>query len=517
MRRILKTLLVIVIQSLSQNYCIGSVIVEGIIKDSNEEYVMLAYTPRMRGNLNYDGFRSIGTSIDKDGSFRLESSRVTDGGNYRLFFPEYMVPLVLFDDDSIHLEIYLAESSGQKSYFATGQGAGKINILDLEQFQYDYFDLDVARTLEEHGLYLDSIISFQLNLLEEIYLGRTKGPLVSTTKNQDQIRKIVQSSPVTDKEYRFLVNIVNFQRYSLMSYYIAQQAQITKADSMVIDLGSLTFRDFNQNYYHQVSDINDFRLYNSLESILQVEYLKEMQSDDELRITFTNWRKHFSNKKYQDWCANFLKNSFSPDIYNKYYSEYASGLLTWGFKDDAVMNYILRLDFNEENKYTNRIEGFRHLLKDGLNDEEYELNRDSKNLDPVKFANLLGTSENSTLLVVFWSAQAAGASIIDELPSLTEFEKKYKDKIRMIYICVDKQDNKNLWAARIIDESWRGEHYFMPIEANSTTLQGIAEKDISSLCSGGANCILFRNDEVIVKDFRGPFYLDDDTLRDLKK
>lgn len=514
MRRILKTLMVIALLSLFQNPCIASVIVEGIIENSNEEYVMLAYTPRMRGNLNHDGFRSIGSSIDKDGSFRLECSGVADGGNYRLFFPDYMVPLVLFDNDSIHLEINLTESGEQKSYFATGQGAGKINVLDLDQFQYDYFDLEVERTLEEHGLYLDSIIGFQLKLLEKIYLGQTKDPIVSSTKNQNKIEKIVQSSPLSDKEYRFLMNIVNFQRYSLMSFYIAQQAQ-TKTDSHVIDLGRPIFKDFNQNHYNQASNINDFRLYNSLESILQVEYLKEMQFDNESRITFGNWNKHFSDKKYQDWCANFIRNSFSTDIYNKYYSEYASGLLTWGFKDDAVKDYLIRLDFDDENKYTKRIKGFRHLLKEGLDDEEFKLNRDSKNLDSKKFTNLVGTSENSLLHVVFWSAQAAGASIIDELPSLTDFENKYKDKIRTVYICIDKQDNKNLWAARIIDESWKAEHYFMPIETNKTTLQGIADKDISSLCSGGVNCILFRNYEVILKDLRGPFYMDNDTLREL--
>ena len=51
----------------------NGVIVEGAIKDLQEEYVMLAYTPRMRGNLNFDGFKSIGARVNAQGKFKLES------------------------------------------------------------------------------------------------------------------------------------------------------------------------------------------------------------------------------------------------------------------------------------------------------------------------------------------------------------------------------------------------------------------------------------------------------------
>ncbi len=56
------------------------------------------------------------------------------------------------------------------------------------------------------------------------------------------------------------------------------------------------------------------------------------------------------------------------------------------------------------------------------------------------------------------------------MPAIINLEENIKEKFEVINICIDQEVNKNLWAARIIDNSWKGNHYFLPIEGNDSTL-----------------------------------------------
>ncbi|MDN5214728.1 hypothetical protein QQ020_21800 [Fulvivirgaceae bacterium BMA12] len=481
-------------------FCQRGIIVEGKMKDSEEAYTILAYSPRMRGNLNFDGFKSVGAQINDEGKFRLEAKNITHAANYRLFFPKHMIPLLLFDGDSIYLEIYHTDI---KQTFATGRGAGKINVLNLPQLQYEYFDLEQERNLNDFVHYTDSIIAYQHSLLAAVYARQLNDSLISGAPNKNHIKKIINNTPISPEAYELLCNLVEFQRYSLISSFLTKKSAQGHSDSVSIDFNSASFRHFNVEAYRQLKNIDDWRLHNSLESILQIEYLKEKQSQESQTPTYGNWRNMFSSNDYMNWRSEFLRIHFDREIFNKYYAEYVTGFMTWGMDYASLLNHI---NLHENNKYVNRIQEFIQLLNHGLNNEAYGLNQTAKYLDKKKFENLLSSYKQSPLLIVFWSAQAAGASIIDELPSLKAFEANTKDEITLVYICVDKQANKNLWAARVIDESWKAKHYFLPIEENETTLDKITDKDISTLCSGGSTYIFIDNNGAYSKEVKGPFY-----------
>lgn len=487
------------------------IVVEGTIMDAKEEYALLAYTPRMRGNLNFDGFKSIGAPVNEAGIFRLESKHITHGANYRLFFPKHYVGLILFEGDRIHLDIHLNDP---KLTFATGRGAGKINVLSLPQFQYDYFDLETERTLTEYVDYTSGVIEDRLRLLQAIYSQELKNSHIISASNKDRIQKIITHSPLSQEEFKFLSTRVTFEQYSLISNFMAKKSGQDQSDTLSLDLNSISFRHVNKKAYSSLEHINDWSLYNALENVLQIEYLRNQQTEEGLAITYGNWRDKLRSDAYPQWCSGYLKQNFKQEVFNKYYAEYATGLMTWGMDYGSWLNYLM---LNEDSKYVNRAQNFVQLLDHGLKNDVYRLDQQARNLDEKKFKRLLNSYKNSPLFIVFWSAQAAGASLIDELPSLKAFEKNFQDKIEVVYICVDKKENKNLWAARIIDESWQANHYFLPTEENKTTLNRITDSDISSLCSGGASYSFIDKDGEIKKEIGGPFYLGEKAKEELYK
>ena len=458
--------------------CQKGVIIEGVVKNSEEEYVTLIHQSRMRGNLNFDTFRSIGTYLDKEGHFLLKGKNITDAARYGLEFPEHFISLNLFDGDSLYMDIDFEDINNA---FAMGKGAGKINVLNLAQFQYEYFDLEKDRNFSEYGLYIDSVISERLNILEAIFLKQIDNSLVTKDSN---IRGIIERTPLNSDEYKFLRKLIKFQRYGLVTNYLSKRNAETQFDFKLIPFTSKNFKYFDEKEYAQLDNLNDWSFSNNLESILQIEYLKEKQIKDGLKITFSNWRELLRNQEYGKWIPSFLKDNFKKSIYTQYYGEAVTGLMTWGMDYKPSLN---KLNMDERNKYIRRIKTYEELLTKGLSNEEYRLNQEHKYLNEERFQNLLKSYKNTPLLIVFWSAQAAGADLINKLPAMREFENNNKKKIDVIYICIDKEENKNMWAARVIDESWKAKHYFMPIEGNSTTLKECSNKNITTLCSGGAS------------------------------
>ena len=479
----------------------NGVVIEGTIQDSNEEYALLAYSPLLRGNLNFDGFKSIGSPVDETGKFKLASEHITHGADYRLFFPQHYVPLNLFEGDRIHLDVYLKDP---ERTFATGKGAGKINVLNLSQFQYEFVDLAPDRSLEALAQYINERIEHRLTLLEAIYHKDHENSLVFDAPNAKYIQKIITNTPISPAEYEYLHTLVQFERYSLLTNFLARKNAEDQTDSSPIDFSSAVFKFFNPKAYRQLDHINDRRLNSAVESILPVEYLRHQQRQEGLVITYGNWRSMLATDGYGPWCSEFLKRNFNSEVFNRYYAGEATWSMTYGINCETSLSY---LNLEEDNKYVNRVQAYRQLLKKGLENKTYGLAQKAKTLDEQKFNKLLSQYKNTPLLIVFWSAKAAGASLLDELPSLTAFEKDNKGKTEVVYICVDHLAHKNMWAARVIDESWQAEHYFLPIEENETTLQSLTDKDISNLCSGGATYTFIDKEGEIQKGIPAPFYL----------
>ena len=488
------------------------VIIKGNVIGADEDYVILAYLPRMRGNLNFDKFKSIGSEINEKGGFEVRQDSITPGANYRLFFPNNYVSLNLFDGDSLHIDINLEKST---QFFCSGKGAGKINILNLKQFQYAFLDLDRERNFSQFKNYVDSITQYRLELLEQIRLRKTNSPILSKAANSDLIKKIINESPINYEEYTFVKNIIHFDKYSLLTRFLMKEGSKTEYEKIPLNLKEDFYEDFDLENYKIFSNINDWRAYNSFENILQIEYLKYHEREVKIpEITHGNFLNLINTKEFRDWSAQFVKSNFSNEIFYKYYGDYSTGLMTWGIQNEDWFKYLKN---SEPNKYLNRVLRFQDLINNGLSRKDYDLGNEFKNLDKSKFEKLIEKNKDLPIYIVFWSAQAAGASVIDELPSIKHFEKKMEGKVNVLYICVDKKKNKELWAARVIDEEWRGSHYFMSIEGNESTLNDFSAKNISSLCSGGASYSFINKSGKIFKDSQGPFYMNKIDFENLTK
>lgn len=500
-------ILLLTINCFSQN----KTIVEGVVAGAAEEFVSLTYSPRLRGNLNFDDFKNIGCYLNKEGGFKMEAENIMESGNYSLDFPNQSISFNLFEGDSIHYEVSLANLD---QAFATGKGAGKINLLNLAQYRSDYVDLAKRRNLYEFVDYVDSLIVYKLNLLEDIYFHRVKSELISQATNKVQILKVIRHSPLSLNEYEFLNQLIEFQFYNLLGYFLSTKRKEVPVDTARVDLNTIAFKHFREKDYRELDNLNDWTLANSLDVIIEIEYLRSKQQKDGIKVNYSNWKSWLYTPDYRIWISNFLNDNFITEISNKYYSDYALWFMTLGDKYEEILESI---DFSVENKYTKRLKGYEKLLKTGLKINEYGLSESKRTLDTIKFQQLINDYKDSSVLMVFWSARYAGASIIGNLPGLKTFEDDYNGLVDVIYVCIDKKDHQNLWAARIIDESWNGKHYFLPIEGNDRTLDQFNVEDIDSFCSGGVKFVFINRNGEITNEIEAPYNLNRGELEDVYK
>ena len=453
--------------------------------------------------MNFDGFKNIGSYIDSKGNFNLSSDKITDGANYTLEFENTGIPLILFDGDNIELSFDIKNLDN--SLTATGKGAGKINVLRLKQFDFDNFDLEKYSDIDEFTNHIDNVISEQISLLNSIYFKKQNDIKISQADNKIEIQNIITDSPVTEKEYNFLLNRIKFQSYFLQTIFLSKLSGLESLDSIEINFENKAFKHFKKQEYQKLDNINDWHLAHSLESILQIEYLRKLEEEENIEITNGNWQSFFSNSDYEKWVNSFLKDNFNDDIYNKYYADLSAWYMTLGYDYEI---FYKKLDFdNQNNKYAKVLNEFKNLLDDGLRHKDYGLNENILTLNKSKFESLLEDYRGKPLVIVFWSAQYAGASIVNQLPLIKDFEKANKEEISIVNICIDKKENKKVWAARIIDNSWKAKHYFLPIEGNDSMLNKFSSKKISAFCDGGATYTFINEKGIINNAIEFPFHL----------
>lgn len=472
------------------------IVIHGNVKNSDSEYIVLSYEPRYRGILNYDGFKSLGTFLDEKGSFTLSSEKITEAANYSIFINSRYLSLVLFKGDNINLELDFADLNNP--LFATGKGAGKINVLNLDQFDFVPFNLEW--TFDRYNIHTDSIISSRLNLLDAIYSKNNISEVIVNAKNKDKIERVINESPLSIDEYEFLKKQTFLKKYEIVDF-MNQLSNNKLLDSTSIDFNSSVFNFFNEEQYSEWENINDWHLADALDKILYVEFLKSKHKEDRSLI-YKDRNSISDSPLYKNWVRTFLKNNFKTDVIDKFYADQLAWLMTLGFQYEELYEKFKRQNVNK--KYLNRLMEFSDLLDKGLNNSEYNLNADSLSLDNLKFNSLIDSYRGKSVYIVFWSAQFAGSSIIKDLPAFKDFEKANKNEIVVLNICIDKAENKNLWATRIIDNLWKSTHYFLPIEGNGSTLNKISNKNISAFCDGGVTYTIIDKDGNIINEVEAP-------------
>ena len=476
--------------------------ISGNVQNSRQEYISLNYTPRLRGNLNYDDFENFDTHIDSNGHFKLHPHNITDAATYTLEFESGGLALVLFDGDEIKLDFDM--DNPKTSLFVTGRGAGKINALNLAQF--GFYDSKIATKygLDEFDDYIMNAISVQRKLLDAIYNKNVDHEIIVNAKNKDEILRIIKTTPLSEKEYKLLLNLVDFRKHSLLTDFLSIMGNRKKMDSVEIDFDNSAFGHLDKRKFKNLDNINYWYLASNVQSILQLEYLRDLKSRKDVKITYGNWNTFLQEPEFIDWVPKYLKPNFNEDIYNKYFADYAAWFMTLGYDYNLFYKNIDSLSQN--NKYAVRLKAYKELLDSGLDNKEYGLNSDTLVLNEKKFDLLLKRYDDKPLMITFWSAEYAGSTIIDNLQAIKSFEKENRINVRSINICIDKEVNKNLWAARIIDNSWKSEHYFMPEEGNEFALKKCTDKGIAAFCNGGATYSYMDKNGKLHNEIEFPFH-----------
>lgn len=448
--------------------------IKGNTKNANGAFVTLSHQPRMRGNLNFDNFKSIGTQVSTKGTFKIKSGNITDGAIYNISINNSFISLPLFTGDAF--TVYFDGNDPHGTFFAAGRGAGKINMLRLEQFKYQPYENDW--TPEKFVTKTDSTIAVQLHLLDAIYAKNTNDRAIAGAKNRAILERIIKESPLSEKELSFLKNRMGLLKFHLVNF-INQVCETEKYASQNIDFNSSIFKAFTPDEYSKITNLNAWNTEEALDFILKYEYLKSTFANNTL--PFKDWNSSIKWDDYLLWLRTNLKTKFNSEVYDQYFSNLAASYMTMGM--DAADNIIHLKESGSNTKYITRINSFKNILESGLQNKKYRLGVEPQTLDEAKFATLLKKYQNKNVMIVFWSAEYAGAYILDNIPAVNNFKKN--NDVEIINICIDKLTNKNLWAARIIDNSWKGNNYFMPVETNANTLKQFSSDKIEAFCYGG--------------------------------
>lgn len=477
----------------------------GKIKNSNQEYVYLAHQPLYRGNLNFDGFKSIGDKIDNKGNFILISNKLTDAADYWIQVKDKAFHLILFNGDNIKLEFDLKDI--ESSLFAQGKGAGKINILRLDQFNSN-LSYDTLYTMDTYKSLVDSVIDSQLFFLNVIYQKDLGNEILRKTKNRQTIFNIIKETPLSEKEYEFLKTKISVQDIYYLGDFPSYLSRQKKLDTLKIDFTIPYFSCFNPLKYKEIKNINYWQFENCISNILKVEYLKSIQQENH-QLTYKDFRID-DYSKYRNWCFNYAKDNFHSEVFDVYFaSVLTDGLSNGNFNKDLFE----KLNTNCSNrKYINRINSFVDLMDNGMNNLEYNLNANEFTLNSRKLKSLLKSNKGKNLYVLIWSAQFAGATVISELPAIIDFENESQSEIATLNICIDKEEYKNLWAARIIDNSWKGNHYFLPAENNDSIVNLFSAQNISGFCDGGATYSVIDKNGNITNNIEAPIIMTKEKL-----
>ncbi len=477
----------------------------GNVKNSNQEYVVLFNESLCRGNLNFDGFRSVGNRIDKKGNFTLLSDKLVDASDYRMKVGNKFFHVVLFTGDDIKVSFDL--TNPDSTLFALGKGAGKINVLQLPQFKSN-LRYDTTYTMNTYKLCVDSVINSQSLFLNAIYNKDVENKILQKAKNKESILKIIRETPLSEKEYTFLKGKISALGINYLGGFLSFLSRQKPNDSLKVDFSNSYFDCFNSAVYKNYKNINYWQFEDCINHILELEYSKSIQHGNP-QWTYGNFAID-DYSKYRNWCFNFAKNNFNPETFDAYFASILTDGLSEGNLNKALYDKFIQNC--SDKKYVNRVNDFIDLQNNGLNDKAYNL----YTLDSLKLDSLLKSYKEKNIYVIIWSSQYAGATIISDLPSIIDFEKENQGDIITLNICIDKAKYQNQWAARIIDNSWKGNHYFLPAENNDSIINEFAAQNIFEYCDGGATYSFISKNGTITNDIEAPITMTKEKLNRLE-
>ncbi len=509
---IIQFLLVIIILLSGCQSNDGVTVIKGKVQNSNNEFVSMRYFSKLRAAMNFDGFRSMGTRINKHGTFEFRSDAITEGAEYILYTGDIGVTLALFRGDKIKLEFDIEE--GRKSLFATGKGAGKINVLRLPQFNYSLI-YNSNLPMAEFKVLVDSIVDSRQAFLEAIYEKEPGNDLVTEAVNKDLIERIIKESPLSKKEYDFVKMEILAFKAGVLSGYVSYLADRRLADSVKIDFSDPYFDFLKDPEIKKITNYCSMNYNEFCQNLPKYKHHRYLQRIGKSLI-YPEWNSIYDDTVYMNNAFNYIRDENKAEEFEYLLANEFSMSLNMGYFDEYLEYKHELFDHCKNGKYTRTLEEFSSLIETGLQNSEFDLGNPEKSLDSLKFNKIMEEQDERPIYLSFWSPKYSEAWIMPFLPEFLDFEKRFEDKLRIISVCVDEDKYKGLWAAKVIDNHWHGNHYFYPVKSENLRANPFIRKFISrnifSLCDGECYSLFDKDGKLINNNVPSPRDFNQSTL-----
>ena len=213
-----------------------------------------------------------------------------------------------------------------------------------------------------------------------------------------------------------------------------------------------------------------------------------------------------------------LRESNTPEAFEFLLANELSASINMGYFE-GLAPFIEELGRNDTaSRYKKRLVVFNELINNALSNVEYGLGREERMLDSTSFEALIKNQDGLPIYIAFWCARYSEAFITPFLPHHLHMEEEFQGKVKVIDICVDKPENKALWAAKIIDNKWTGDHYFLPVESERLTsnkwLLKYVSRNIFSLCDGECYSLFDKYGKLINNNVPSPREFSDSVLNE---
>jgi len=490
--------------------------ISGTVKNSKNELVTLRYFGKTRNASNFDGFQSLGVRIDNQGKFRFRIDYLTSGAEYILSTLQTGTALTLFEGDDLQVEFDI--DNFPETFFARGKGAGRINIQRLAQFNAGPFYNKNLR-MKEFELFVDSITALRLEIIEAVYRKDPRREVILKADNRDKMVAIITGSPLSLKEYEFLRNDVLAFNANAFAGYLAYLADHNLADSLPVNFSDGYF-DFLRGEKFGAADLLNTMSFQGYSKEQITLNLHEKLQRAGKTVTYAEWNSVYDDSTVADQAIRLYHESMSPEAFDVYLAIELSSLLNMG-EYEYYKRYKPEYDkYCTSRKYSDCLLAFEKLIDNGLTDNTYRLDDPAKTLDYSAFHQLLDSFKGEPCYIVVWSARWGEAFVLPLLPHITDLEKTYRGKMKVIDVCIDEPAYKGLWAAKIIDNSWKGNHFFYPVQSvddpNEPLVKELKCGGIFSLCQGESYCLATASGELITK-FAAPRDIKENVMKDYIK
>lgn len=420
-------------------------IVCGRITNLNDKFLTLTYIgSNLAVHPNYFGPKIQCAILNDKNEFKFSFETAKEYCSYLLSFNNYPLEFQLKDNDSIYIDLDFKNI--KNTFLASGKGSGLVN---LNFVLADFMPKRRPKITEDLVIkYWENLNEKLVNIIQSFKNGKYIKPDTSITGEQVlNINRLIQHTKLSLEEIELATN-----RFSNICKYLTATAASFEYQVANIDIFLQLFKNINFSNY----PIYDRVIEDVADEYSGLLYLKEYKTThDSIN------EEEFYNNCYNNSYTN-RKKILKGDFLQKYVTDYLYGLLINGDYKKFEEFYNTDKDLITNQIYLKKINELYNNYKTALNNKEYKLNAPEKVLNDSSTMKLLNSFKGEKVYLIIWKINPGTSLTLTPLWHTTTIMKlqSIHKNIKFIDICLGDSTNKQHWASMIINNQWKGQHYY---------------------------------------------------------